>query len=207
MFRSLKRHILVIGTVISFSAFAWLDTDQDGVPDLKDACPNSIAGDVVMANGCVNTPQLVEPEVITQALPETDNIGHETVFCLHTTSGALFPADCVQNDVAHVLFEFAKSDVDDSQRNVLANAAYFLKQYPVRLILIGHADDIGSAEFNQLLSEARANNVKRILVEDYGFPTNRFTTKGMGLTDPIADNRQHEGRRLNRRVEFIVQVE
>ena len=47
-------------------------------------------------------------------------------------------------------------------------------------------------------------NVKRILVEDYGFNPNRFTVMGKGISEPVADNRSSEGRSLNRRVEFIV---
>jgi outer membrane protein OmpA-like peptidoglycan-associated protein len=46
--------------------------------------------------------------------------------------------------------------------------------------------------------------VKHILVEDYGFNPNRFTVVGKGISEPVADNYSSEGRRLNRRVQFIV---
>jgi OmpA-OmpF porin, OOP family len=64
---------------------------------------------------------------------------------------------------------------------------------------VGHTDNIGSAEVNQLLSERRAKSVAAYL-ESKGIAPGRIATSGKGLTQPIADNSTDEGRALNRRV-------
>lgn len=69
--------------------------------------------------------------------------------------------------------------------------------------IYGYTDSTGPADFNLRLSEQRANSVKDYLVSK-GLKASRFTTKGMGIADPIADNSTVEGRSKNRRVEFAI---
>ena len=67
----------------------------------------------------------------------------------------------------------------------------------------GHTDSTGSAAINRKLSAARAESVKRYLV-DKKIAKGRFTTKGYGPDVAIADNATVEGRDANRRVEFKI---
>lgn len=67
----------------------------------------------------------------------------------------------------------------------------------------GHTDNKGGDDYNQKLSEARANAVKKYLV-DKGVKAERVIAKGFGLSKPIASNDTAEGREKNRRVEFII---
>jgi len=67
----------------------------------------------------------------------------------------------------------------------------------------GHTDASGSVEFNNTLSQARAEAVVAHIVNS-GVDASRFTAKGYGPSKPIADNGTAEGRAKNRRVEFIV---
>lgn len=67
----------------------------------------------------------------------------------------------------------------------------------------GHTDNRGGTDENQKLSEARANAVKKYLV-DKGVKAERIIAKGFGLSKPIATNDTAEGREKNRRVEFII---
>ncbi|RZU02653.1 outer membrane protein OmpA [Rivibacter subsaxonicus] len=71
------------------------------------------------------------------------------------------------------------------------------------IIAVGHTDNIGTKEYNQKLSERRANTVKEYLVSK-GIEKNRVYTEGKGLTQPVADNKTSEGRAKNRRVEVEV---
>jgi OOP family OmpA-OmpF porin len=71
------------------------------------------------------------------------------------------------------------------------------------IIAVGHTDSIGTAEYNQKLSERRANTVKEYLVSK-GIEKNRIYTEGKGEKDPIATNSTAEGRAKNRRVEIEV---
>lgn len=71
------------------------------------------------------------------------------------------------------------------------------------LVIAGHTDNVGTAEFNQTLSEKRAAAVRDALVAQFGVPPNRVTTKGYGLTKPLESNDTLEGRARNRRVELV----
>ena len=71
------------------------------------------------------------------------------------------------------------------------------------IIAVGHTDSIGTVEYNQKLSERRANAVKAYLVSK-GIEKNRVYTEGKGEKQPVADNKTAEGRAKNRRVEIEV---
>ncbi len=71
------------------------------------------------------------------------------------------------------------------------------------IIAVGHTDNIGSAAYNQALSERRANAVKEYLVSK-GIEKNRVYTEGKGMKSPIASNSTAEGRAKNRRTEIEV---
>jgi OOP family OmpA-OmpF porin len=68
-------------------------------------------------------------------------------------------------------------------------------------VLSGHTDSTGPEEYNQKLSERRANSVKTWLI-DNGIPASRLSATGYGETSPKYDNATREGRKLNRRVEL-----
>ncbi|MGH9389996.1 MAG: discoidin domain-containing protein [Vicinamibacteria bacterium] len=72
-----------------------------------------------------------------------------------------------------------------------------------KLIVEGHTDDVGGAEFNQELSRKRASAVEAWLVEKGGLAEERLTTVGYGQSKPIADNTSDDGRAQNRRVELV----
>ena len=73
----------------------------------------------------------------------------------------------------------------------------------MRILIIGHTDDVGTERANLILSEKRAEAVKAALVER-GIAADRIETEGRGESDPIAPNDSEEGRAENRRVEFEV---
>ena len=74
----------------------------------------------------------------------------------------------------------------------------------IKLIHVeGHTDRIGTQEYNQKLSERRADAVKAYLVSK-GVEKNRVYTEGKGEKQPVADNKTKEGKAKNRRVEIEV---
>lgn len=106
----------------------------------------------------------------------------------------------------NIYFDFNKATIKLPQsQEALEAAAKILTDNPtIRVEIQGHTDNIGSDEYNQRLSERRAQAVVAHLVQNYGIAPNRLTAVGMGESQPVADNSTDAGRALNRRVEFIV---
>jgi outer membrane protein OmpA-like peptidoglycan-associated protein len=104
-----------------------------------------------------------------------------------------------------VYFESGRSDVKPGARERLARIGQALAGASDRKILVeGHTDSTGSAEFNMKLSELRAESVKAVLVENAVSP-DRIETHGYASTKPVASNGTPAGRSQNRRVEVVVQ--
>jgi outer membrane protein OmpA-like peptidoglycan-associated protein len=113
------------------------------------------------------------------------------------------------NLAADVLFDFDKSTLRPEAGPALGKVVAILQSYPKAAVLIeGHTDAKGNDQYNQRLSEQRADSVRRWLVE-HGVAT-PMTTHGWGKTRPIAPNTNAngaddpDGRQKNRRVEITV---
>ena len=103
-----------------------------------------------------------------------------------------------------VLFEFGKADLTAQAAPRLDKLAKFLAEFPNRKLLIeGYTDSVGTANFNQTLSERRAAAVQSALVTR-GVAADRITARGYGKEYPVADNSSPEGRAMNRRVEIVI---
>src|ERR1700694_2820996 len=105
---------------------------------------------------------------------------------------------------ADVLFDFDKAVIKPEGRSKLDDLAAKVGGINLEVVIaIGHADSIGSDEYNQKLSVRRAEAVKAYLVSK-GIEPNRVYTEGKGEKQPVADNRTKDGRAKNRRVEIEV---
>ncbi|MCY7312656.1 MAG: OmpA family protein [Pseudoxanthomonas sp.] len=103
-----------------------------------------------------------------------------------------------------VTFDFGKYDLKPQFYPALNNVASTLREYNQTIVEVtGHTDSVGSADFNQRLSERRANSVGNYLMGQ-GLIRERFEILGMGKNSPIADNGTDAGRAQNRRVEIRV---
>lgn len=99
-------------------------------------------------------------------------------------------------------FASGSSTVDSKFVPVLDSVAVVLDEFNKTYVdIIGHTDSKGSKEYNQRLSEKRAQNVARYF-ESRAVITERVTADGMGEADPIATNDTREGRAMNRRLEI-----
>ena len=109
----------------------------------------------------------------------------------------------VKSSFQNIEFEFGSEKLTTNSYPTLDQIAFTLKDRSakVRLSVAGYTDYVGTNEFNQGLSERRANAVKRYLLSK-NVPASSVTIVGYGEKNPIAPNNTSEGRELNRRVEF-----
>lgn len=106
-----------------------------------------------------------------------------------------------------VHFDFDKYNIKKLYVPDLDQHVAYLSANPSSPVIVeGHTDSIGSDQYNQRLSERRANAVRKYLVEK-GIASSRIRVVGYGEQRPIADNKTKEGRAINRRAEFEVTVE
>jgi len=103
-----------------------------------------------------------------------------------------------------VLFTTGRADLKPGASDNLNKLVAFLDKYPQRDVAIqGYTDSVGTDDYNQRLSERRADSVKSYLAER-GVSSMRISASGKGRSDPVADNDSASGRQQNRRVEVII---
>jgi len=103
--------------------------------------------------------------------------------------------------------EFASNSAEINSRynDELDKVGDYMKKYPTTTAVIeGHTDNVGGFEQNMKLSQVRAENVVKYLVEKSGIDSSRLSAKGYGYTRRIAYNSTPEGRQQNRRINAII---
>jgi OmpA-OmpF porin, OOP family len=184
-----------------------LDNDGDGIPDAVDKCPNK--------------PEDFDGFEDADGCPDPDNDG-DTVpdledFCPNTPGppGGDRPG-CPKKNMLVVVtakeiritqqiqFEFNKATIKgDVSFKILDEITQILKDNPkISLEIQGHTDNVGSAAYNEKLSQSRADSVRAYLVA-HGIDPGRLVSKGYGLNKPLVPNNSEANRALNRRVQFI----
>lgn len=174
------------------------DRDGDGVSDEDDKCPG-IAGTF---NGCPDT--------------DGDGISDDVDRC-PTQAGEAANAGCpeIKQEVKErleyaaraVRFETGSAKLMEESYVILSEIAGIMRLYPdYDLNISGHTDDVGPAVTNLALSERRAAACRRFIVAT-GIPEDRISSAGFGESRPIGDNSSAEGRRLNRRVAFSLELQ
>ena len=105
---------------------------------------------------------------------------------------------------SNLLFDFNKADIKPEHAQEINRLAQQLNKYDLhKLKIVGHTDDIGHPEYNQKLSEERAQSVASIFVQQ-GFKQNDLTAVGRGSSQPFVPNTSDENRANNRRVAVII---
>jgi outer membrane protein OmpA-like peptidoglycan-associated protein len=103
-----------------------------------------------------------------------------------------------------VLFDTGRANLKPGATSNLNRLVAFLNQYPDRTVRIeGYTDSVGGEDYNQGLSERRADSVKSYLAGE-GIGSIRLSASGKGESDPVASNDSAAGRQQNRRVEVII---
>ena len=104
----------------------------------------------------------------------------------------------------NIFFEFASASLLDESKVELELLLLFLRSNPdVNIVITGHTDNIGTEEYNLALSQNRARAVVDYLLKD-GIAGERLSYRGLGASEPIADNDTEEGRAQNRRTEMLI---
>jgi outer membrane protein OmpA-like peptidoglycan-associated protein len=103
-----------------------------------------------------------------------------------------------------VLFATGRADLMSGATANLNKLAAFLDKYPDRTVVIeGYTDNVGSEQYNQGLSERRADSVKSYLAKQ-GIGMLRLSASGKGDSGAVGDNNSATGRQQNRRVEVVI---
>jgi len=206
-----------------------LDTDSDGVADPDDYCPREPGR---LANGCpdpdmdkdgVKLPCDLCPEEPGEAPDgcpirdkDGDGILDDSDKCVSEpeTKNGFEDDDGCPDEVPKEVEQFTgtiegitflkgSAKIARSSQRGLTRAADVLKKYPsVRLEISGHSSSDGDPDYNQKLSEERAEAVREWLIDIGGVEASRLESRGAGSSEPVADNDTIAGRRKNRRIEF-----
>jgi outer membrane protein OmpA-like peptidoglycan-associated protein len=106
--------------------------------------------------------------------------------------------------MADVLFRSGSFELLPGARERLAKVSGIVLAYPsLHVAVEGHTDSVGSDEYNQDLSEHRAQSVRDYFVQQ-GISASAIEARGFGKSEPIASNDTAEGRQQNRRVELVL---
>jgi outer membrane protein OmpA-like peptidoglycan-associated protein len=107
-------------------------------------------------------------------------------------------------NMSDVLFRSGSFELLPAARERLAKVSGIVLAYPsLHVAIEGHTDSVGSDQYNQDLSEHRAQSVRDYFVQQ-GIQSSAIEARGFGKTDPIASNDTPEGRQQNRRVELVL---
>jgi outer membrane protein OmpA-like peptidoglycan-associated protein len=182
-----------------------LDTDGDGVPDYLDLCPNTpiAAKGMVDANGC---PRDTDGDGVPDYLDNCPKIAGvaSNHGCPEIKKDVKMLFQAAQQGVQ---FETGKTVIKKTSFAILNKIVKVLVDNPTYLIEVrGHTDNVGNAAANLLLSQNRAAAIRDYLISK-GIDTKRITSNGFGDTQPVASNETAKGKKLNRRVEFIITFE
>jgi outer membrane protein OmpA-like peptidoglycan-associated protein len=110
-------------------------------------------------------------------------------------------------NMSDVLFETGQYSLKPGAREKLAKVGGIIVAHPgLKLEVEGHTDSVGGDEYNQRLSEQRADSVRGYLISQ-GVSADAITARGLGKTSPVTDNITAAGRQRNRRVELVVSGE
>ncbi len=177
-----------------------IDSDQDGVPDYLDREPNTPSGVAVDTKGrAIDLNKNGIPDEMESALDARYALKGEAG--QSGTGASMTIKELIDKGYVNVYFRFNSDQPEVYSLQAVNYLVVYMKENPgASAELIGYADEIGNASYNQALSERRANKVKELLVAS-GINESRLTTRGGGQ-DASVDKDSAGARQLVRRVTF-----
>ncbi len=108
-------------------------------------------------------------------------------------------------NIQNIYFDFDKSNIRPDAREILkANSEIFLKNSDSKIVIEGHCDERGTAEYNMALGERRAQEAKQYLI-NLGIDASRMQTISYGKEKPLDTRSTEEAWSINRRAQFVLQ--
>lgn len=177
------------------------DSDDDGIPDSQDRCPDTEAGDPVDAYGCK---RVLDGD--NDGIPDSQDKCPDTSESAKVDEQGCYILITEAKEIQlYVAFENNSFTVTADSYREIDQVAQFMQEYPLtRVVLAGHTDSTGSASYNQTLSLKRAQAVARLLTTHFGINAKRIETVGYGESQPLYPNDTPENRAANRRVTATV---
>jgi outer membrane protein OmpA-like peptidoglycan-associated protein len=186
------------------------DRDGDGIPDNVDACPDvpGVASSDPKQNGCSDDPDGDGIKGTADACPhekgppDPDPKQNGCPKYVRVENGEI----AINTQIQFQTYGKHKSEtVSPVSEELMKEIRDAIMTHPeiVKVEVQGHTDDSGSEDFNQRLSQERADAVRQWLIEA-GVPADKLVAKGYGYWKPLSDNRVKAGRTKNRRVQFVI---
>ena len=185
------------------------DANRNGVADSNEADPRNPDTDAGGVQDGYELENGLNPRDPADDDADNDGVLAHLDQCPDTAAGAeVDERGCVVIRERLVLrgvnFETGSAEILPSSEGMLQIALGALRDNPdIRVEIGGHTDNVGGRGPNQVLSRSRAQSVRDWLVE-HGIDSSRMTTRGYGMSNPVATNDTDEGRAENRRIEFNV---
>lgn len=160
-----------------------------------------------------NTVQRIEPAKIVEKDTDLDGILDSQDNCANTpATDKVDGYGCTrftdQQETMHLVvnFENNKSDVADTYFNEIEKVATFMSTYPhAQLAINGHTSSVGDAQYNQQLSEKRAQAIVDVLVEKFSISRDRLTAIGHGENQLLNKANSASAHAQNRRIEATIE--
>jgi OOP family OmpA-OmpF porin len=184
------------------------DRDEDGILDADDACPDvkGVADPDPKKNGCplpkdTDGDGIMDPDDACpneKGQPDPDPKQNGCPKSVRVSESEIVILEQVQ-------FDTGKATIKGVSDKLLDEVAGVLKEHPeiIKIEVQGHTDNHGGKNDNMVLSQARADAVRKAMIKR-GTAAGRLTAKGYGQDVPVADNSTDEGRQKNRRVQFVI---
>ena len=183
------------------------DADGDGVCDGIDQCPNSPKGEKVDKNGCSQSQRTLNSQPPPAPAPPPE--AHEVPPPPPEQPQPAAPVSEMERQLVeggkirleNVYFETNSANLLPESEATLPEAGQTLEKFPnLKIEVQGHTDTRGSGPYNMRLSQARAESVRKYLLEHFKLSPDQYEAKGYGETQPETKERNQEELLRNRRV-------
>jgi OOP family OmpA-OmpF porin len=182
------------------------DTDEDGFVDENDKCPK-LKGDA--PDGCPSDKDSDADKILDSKDKCPNEAENQNGYEDQDGCPDVIPEriKAFTGIIQGITFDHNKATIRPESKPTLESSVAVLKEYPtLRVLISGHTDTTGPRDKNVLLSQERAEAVKKYLVAE-GVEPNRVETRGVGPDEPVDTNASAAGRARNRRIEFKLIVE